>query len=222
MNCCEEVSFFKSIASIGNSTLDSHRSKVLIFNSLLSLLSGLLMCVAMAGGSTDDTNVQNGAWYYAENGSSINAYVGLKRLSNKSGGGTNWSSCTASYCNDCNNSGATALNCSVLVFLVTIAILVSSVLRINSDKVLYKSTIVIGGSLNIFMMIIGMGAFHQQCLTNLPTSGNISYAAAPGLNSILTTFFFTIFIVLCNLFTSVSGAGSGAEAPLTTTSHNVV
>jgi len=64
MNCCEEVGLLKSIGAFGNDFFKNSRTAFMLFANILVILSFMLSCVAMAGGSTDKDNtdyVKDGA-----------------------------------------------------------------------------------------------------------------------------------------------------------------
>ncbi len=196
---------------------------MMVISIALSALAFLLICVAMAGGSNQEDNIKAAAWTigkYSSAGISYTVYYGTVAFtaSGNNGETTNWSDCSGvDYCNDCQTGGANALNCSVLTFLLSISLIVSSICRANVtwDKVCLKVSVLIEAFLALLIMIIGMGSWNSQCVENLPTS-NISYSTGPGLSSMVAAFFMVLLVLLIHLLIAVeraTGQSDGDFAP---------
>ena len=140
----------------------------MIVATLLTGLSWVLTIVAMAGSSVDNDTVKNCAWTYQEyNGYEV--YYGTYRYvmepTSASLPNGNYKDCAGDTCNDCESAGITANNCAVITFILLFFFIGLSVARMMPawDKVMFKCTFVIMSLVNILVMIIGMGAWDDQC-----------------------------------------------------------
>jgi len=205
MSCCENVSLFQGMARVGFLTLKDRRQAIMIAMTVLTILSCLLLIVAMAGSSTTEKVIKQTCWTYGyvKGQSGVQAYYGLKDVT---GGGvtSSWKSCTASYCKDCSTAGKNALNSSAVAFICTLAMLICTALRVRVfDMVIYKVTSLVTGGVVLFCLIIGMGNWNSECMDNLPTSGGVSYKIGPGLGAAIATFFFVLLNFIFHLLIPV-------------------
>lgn len=167
----------------------------------------------MSGSSDDDDTVENTAWThgkYDKNGLTFDIYYGLTRVVGE-GGGLDYADCSSGDCQNCEDAGNTALNCSIFLFLCTMVLMISSVLRIVSDKVLHKTTFIVVSAVALLVMIIGMGSWNDQCVSGLPTDG-YTYSLGPGLSSMVAAFFFILISMILHLLIPVSAGASTTEA----------
>jgi hypothetical protein len=167
-DCCAGNALFAKVGSFGSSFFDNKRFLVMIVATALCALSWILTIVAMAGSSVDNDTVKNCAWTYQDyNGFEI--YYGTYRFvmdpSSVSIPNSNYEDCNTDACNDCETAGVTANNCCVVSFIMLFAFLGLSVARMMPawDKVMFKCTFLIMSMVNILVMIIGMGAWDDQC-----------------------------------------------------------
>lgn len=207
------------LAGMSSPMFENNRGSVMIVNIAICCLAFILTIVSMSGNSTTSSTVKNGAWTLGlNNNDDIIAWYGLQQVVVNNDGDYSYSNCNQySYCSDCENAGHTALNSSVFVFFFNIAMLVLSILRRDGsgDTPTKKVVAVTVMSVSLLVMIIAMGTWNNQCVSNLPTSGSITYALGPGMNCMLTTFLFSLFVFVSHLLTSANGQ-SGMEAPINT------
>jgi amino acid transporter len=207
MSCCENVSVFQSIARVGIVSLRDRRQAIMIAMLILMVLSALLLIVAMAGSSGDEKVIKQTCWTYeyVKGQSGVQAYLGLKNVA-ASGTVSSWASCAGSStdCKDCQTAGKNALNSSAVAFIVTLALLICTALRIRVfDMVVYKNTALLTAGVVMFCLIIGMGNWDAECMNNLPTTGGISYKIGPGLGAAVATFFFVLVTFILHLIIPV-------------------
>lgn len=203
MNCCEEVGPLKSVASFGVDFLKNNRLIFMLIADALVILVFCLSCVSMAGGATDDEDyVKDNSWLIADPKGLNTIYYGTKMVvSGKTD--TLWKSCKGvSYCDDCESAGQTALNCSVFLFLLSISLFISSVSRSRMlwDMVLHKIAAIVVSSLALLIMIIGMGAWNNECADAIrDKSKNTDFELGPGLNAMVAAFFFVLIILVIHI-----------------------
>jgi hypothetical protein len=213
MNCCEEVGPLKSVAAFGVGFFKENRTLVMVVANILVILSFMLSIVAMIGGSTDtdeDSNtLKDGAWTVAKlDGGLGTVYYGTKMLKYKNSY-TKWENCKgSSWCSDCEAAGNTALNCSVLLFLLTISLFISTVSRSRPlwDMVLHKIAAIVTCALGLFIMIIGMGSWNDQCARHIVDDVKGDVSLGPGLNSMVAAFFFVLVTLVIHILVPVESS----------------
>eukprot|EP01006_Ploeotia_vitrea_P014899 TRINITY_DN4095_c0_g1_i1.p1 TRINITY_DN4095_c0_g1~~TRINITY_DN4095_c0_g1_i1.p1 ORF type:complete len:223 (-),score=21.60 TRINITY_DN4095_c0_g1_i1:137-805(-) len=208
MNCCEGVGFLQTIGGWSIGFINGMRYNMMIVSTFLHVLTWILLCVAMAGGSTEKDNIKSACWTYGIIDDDIKSYLGLK-ASVGAGQVVKYANC-GGYCNDCETGGSNALNSTVLAWLISIVLIICSAMRLNEsgDKILWKCTAFFGTLLALFIMIIGMGSWNNQCVENLPTGGGIDYQLGPGLSSSVAAFIFMLIAVVLHVGIAVGGSSS--------------
>lgn len=214
-DCCANNAFFGKVGSFGSAFFDGKRFVFMIVATALSFLSWILTIVTMAGHSVDNDTVMNCAWTVQEY-KDHDVYYGTYRYVVDPTSATipnmNYKDCSESTCNDCETAGETGNNCSIVTFIMLFFFIALSVARMKPewDKVVFKCTFVIMSLVNILVMIIGMGAWDDQCADKHIQNGEVFIG--PGLNCYITTFFFMLFAFFIHLMTPVATEGSTQEA----------
>ena len=175
-DCCGNVSIFQKLGSLGISSFNKNRICVMMVSIVLTSFSWVLTIVAMAGSSVDNETVKNCAWTHQES-SGYDIYYGTIRMvldpTSVDVPNTNYEDCASDLCNDCEHAGKTATNCSVMTFVLLFFFVGLSVVRVKSDwdNVTMKATFVLMSSVNMLIMIIGMGSWDDQCIDPHITHG---------------------------------------------------
>jgi hypothetical protein len=206
-----------ALANISAGMFENNRASIMIVNIAIGCLSFILLCVSMSGNSNTSSTIKNGAWTLGLSSSdNIVAWYGLQSAVGNDNGTTSYSDCkSATACSDCEDAGHTALNSTVFVFLFNLAMIVLSLLRKDGggDSPVKKLVAVVLMSVSLLTMIIAMGAWNNQCVQNLPTDADLTYVLGPGMNCMLTTFLFSLFVFVSHLLTT-GGGGSSMDAPI--------
>jgi hypothetical protein len=203
MSCCEDNSTFQPVATFGFSFMKNKRSVMMIITIVLNLVSFVMLCVAMAGASTDPGIVKTSAWALEEFYGEVYLSIGLTAYTG-SGGTYEWDSdsCQAGYCDQCSTAGQNALNATAIAFICTIGIIILSLLRLRSgDMVILKVTSCIICVVTFFCLIVAMGVWANQCVGNLPTY--FDYALGPGFNCVVVSFMILVYTFVVHLLTPV-------------------
>ena len=167
-DCCGKISLFEKVGNIGSDMFEKNRKVFMIICIVLTSLSWILDIVAMSGSSVDNDTVQNCAWTVQEN-NGFDIYYGLVRVvydpTTATAVNYNWEDCSSDACNDCEEAGKNATNCSVLTFILLFFFIGLSVARMKPewDNATMKCTFIILSLINILIMIIGMGNWDDEC-----------------------------------------------------------
>lgn len=214
-DCCKDVATLQKLGSFGNDFFDTKRTILMGASVFLTVLSGILTIVAMAGSSVDNDTVRNCAWTTQEN-EDYTIYYGTTRFvwdqTTTTRINQNYEDCSSDFCNDCEDAGQTATNCSVFTFIFILVLIVLTVLRMfpSWDKIMYKTSFIVFSAVNMLVMIIGMGSWDDVCADAHITEGEVHLG--PGLNSYVAAFFFLLFVTVIHLFTPVNIENATTEA----------
>jgi hypothetical protein len=203
MSCCEDYSSFQPVAKFGFSFMKNKRSVIMIFTTVLNIVSFVMLCVAMAGASTDPRIVKSSAWTLGKFDGELDLWVGLKAFTEYDGT-YEWDSnvCGASYCDQCATAGENALNATAMAFVCTIGIIILSLLRLRSgDMVILKVTSSVVCVVTFFCLLIAMGVWANQCAGNLPSE--YEYSLGAGFNCVVVSFMILLYTFVVHLLTPV-------------------
>eukprot|EP01083_Nonionella_stella_P108835 316827_1 len=199
----------EAIGNLGVPALATNRFYIGIVNVGLSLVTFVFYCVALAGCSTDEEAVKNGAWIEKGQGGDIVTYFGTMMAATfdddkKQGSGTEYAdkSCGGTLCDTCEDSGNSATAFTVIGFCLVIPVFIISFLRMTAEKdsAMVKVAAVVCAALSLVFVIIALSSF-SECydkIEDVMTDKDLSYGTAfnlMGIN-ILTLFLAFVFHLL--------------------------
>lgn len=215
----------------GLTAFGNNKKLTMSISLAFTALSLILFIVAMAGWTTDPTNLQSAGWAFSTSNNG-KTYIGLQGFSTDYFSSVTYYSfadCTgnASFCTGCQNGGRAALGLTLLAFFLTMGLFILTLLRMFKDTSGTKLTSV-GFIFFIWLFsVAGWGAWNTQCFGALANatytiagvSVSLSFSHMGGFGAAVAGWFFIWMIGIVHLLTPVEdfsaggsfGSGSGGD-----------